>query len=695
MSFKELGKCLSVKEQTKAKDIILKLYDKYRDDFKTNLLVSNLLIDPYNNKADIDVINILMNISYEIEEQIEALAKDLRDICIVYDIIYTNNKINSEEMMQNKFLSLPLDFQLDIIAEYLEIILMNLANQSDKIIKQQNIYTGFEHFQEILKNGDFSSSIKTQSEMVINALTILVSFLYYNEKNQLHIENKMNIDIRDYIKDIDNIFQLAGEREFLEEIWNDCKYKSFSFEDGTIINNVGNEILNNCGNFRTEYRESIRFTDNLKFIQDLYGISINKIKSIKDIFIIKKNEFLKYSGAIKLTIDSTIDILSESIDVEKYIDKLDTCIKGYEYISTIALIISLSDNRNKFTDTRKIIIEKEFVIEHIQKILNVDYQEAKNILELYIFKGERGTEIFERPLINIDKERILLSYSLIVQINLRRKIEILLKQLYSNNELSKKGTYLERKIKMELNGITNVNVIKEKLKFEAYDNKPVEFDFLALVDNDKIFMIEMKNVFVPYESNQYYTAMNDINEGIEQIARRKKVIIRDWDKIKSKVTSFKLPEKISEENIWGCVLTNVFNFTGLNIDGVPVIDISLLCKYFNDPNVKTIIYKNNDKIVRKRKIRKENTIIFDKLKEYIINPTIVRDYEKNAKQIVREHPNKDNGRKTLRVTDNIIENNIILNRVKEENSYVTSSKIGRNELCSCGSGKKYKKCCGK
>jgi uncharacterized protein YecA (UPF0149 family) len=25
---------------------------------------------------------------------------------------------------------------------------------------------------------------------------------------------------------------------------------------------------------------------------------------------------------------------------------------------------------------------------------------------------------------------------------------------------------------------------------------------------------------------------------------------------------------------------------------------------------------------------------------------------------------------------------------------VNSAKIGRNELCPCGSGKKYKKCCG-
>lgn len=31
----------------------------------------------------------------------------------------------------------------------------------------------------------------------------------------------------------------------------------------------------------------------------------------------------------------------------------------------------------------------------------------------------------------------------------------------------------------------------------------------------------------------------------------------------------------------------------------------------------------------------------------------------------------------------------------EKNHNILSNKIGRNELCSCGSGKKYKKCCGK
>jgi uncharacterized protein YecA (UPF0149 family) len=36
----------------------------------------------------------------------------------------------------------------------------------------------------------------------------------------------------------------------------------------------------------------------------------------------------------------------------------------------------------------------------------------------------------------------------------------------------------------------------------------------------------------------------------------------------------------------------------------------------------------------------------------------------------------------------------ILEHESDDKKQVVSSKIGRNEPCPCGSGKKYKKCCG-
>ena len=38
-------------------------------------------------------------------------------------------------------------------------------------------------------------------------------------------------------------------------------------------------------------------------------------------------------------------------------------------------------------------------------------------------------------------------------------------------------------------------------------------------------------------------------------------------------------------------------------------------------------------------------------------------------------------------------NNIRKNRIRKK--LVKNRKIGRNEMCPCGSGKKYKQCCGK
>ena len=35
-----------------------------------------------------------------------------------------------------------------------------------------------------------------------------------------------------------------------------------------------------------------------------------------------------------------------------------------------------------------------------------------------------------------------------------------------------------------------------------------------------------------------------------------------------------------------------------------------------------------------------------------------------------------------------------LNELNSEHNNTSTPKIGRNDLCTCGSGKKYKKCCG-
>ena len=55
--------------------------------------------------------------------------------------------------------------------------------------------------------------------------------------------------------------------------------------------------------------------------------------------------------------------------------------------------------------------------------------------------------------------------------------------------------------------------------------------------------------------------------------------------------------------------------------------------------------------------------------------------------------------KTLTALDNEFKSTETLNMAEylrhKRGLKLESKKIGRNELCPCGSGKKYKKCCGK
>ena len=78
------------------------------------------------------------------------------------------------------------------------------------------------------------------------------------------------------------------------------------------------------------------------------------------------------------------------------------------------------------------------------------------------------------------------------------------------------------------------------------------------------------------------------------------------------------------------------------------------------------------------------------------NPAIVRVQTKKRMKEVTSLFEKNNWKFTIRLEpdkpEDISDLEILLNPPK---TVVAEKKIGRNDPCSCGSGKKYKKCCGK
>ena len=78
------------------------------------------------------------------------------------------------------------------------------------------------------------------------------------------------------------------------------------------------------------------------------------------------------------------------------------------------------------------------------------------------------------------------------------------------------------------------------------------------------------------------------------------------------------------------------------------------------------------------------------------NPAIVRVQTKKRMKEVISLFEKNNWKFTIGLEpdkpEDIADLEILLNPPK---TVVAEQKIGRNDPCSCGSGKKYKKCCGK
>lgn len=70
----------------------------------------------------------------------------------------------------------------------------------------------------------------------------------------------------------------------------------------------------------------------------------------------------------------------------------------------------------------------------------------------------------------------------------------------------------------------------------------------------------------------------------------------------------------------------------------------------------------------------------------IVCERLIKVYDKGGMTEERDEARK--------LYDSIEEEFGSLHSVEDKKVSITSNKIGRNEPCPCGSGKKYKKCCG-
>jgi len=267
------------------------------------------------------------------------------------------------------------------------------------------------------------------------------------------------------------------------------------------------------------------------------------------------------------------------------------------------------------------IIGKSKLAKLLTSIAGWHLSEAENALRLLTFDRVRSSlDIWSQPLIPIGKNDCILVPSIVLSLNLHRLFECHLAQW--DIGFDERGTIFENDIRASLKS-HGIPVVSMPLKFIASDGQPIELDVIALFD-DFLLLIEAKCLRNPYSHAQRYSAWKEIQKGIKQVNRSKRVVQSDWATIRQFADIQLPPVPLAADRVLGIVLTNIFTFTGMEVDGVRVADSMCLYKYLTDPDIKLHEISKPNGIVRTldvARLWKGNRPAPLELWEYIKKPT--------------------------------------------------------------------------
>jgi hypothetical protein len=514
------------------------------------------------------------------------------------------------------------------------------------------------------------------------------------------------------------ITYLSAQRVIYSELWANFKYSEWQlsirklpneevvyvlqpkridkYKQHRIANLRRNYILT-TSIFRTQDSDQIR--ESYKEITRL-SESIN-INDIETLYRINESDYFKAKRYAYVFIDTfKCNTCEFYLGISISNIKVHDIISGYEYLRTIADIYKVAvyavfDEENmahyKYLSP---IINLDELVRQFSRLYHYDLEYAHDIISLFTFNNKvRGeSDIFSKPLIFVGNNSILLCPTLIVQMNLERIIEML--ALENNIDLSPIGKQFEQKLRNILSFVPIINVNTNKVEFVAYDGKDVEFDFIGTFD-DYLLLFEFKAVVTPYSDKRLHSNEEMIQGGIEQILRRSKIIQKDWDKIR-RMCNIRLPEKpISDDKIIKILGTNIFDFNTLVVQGVRITDESTLLKFFLNPVVKVVsgLGKNKNKVVSTKKIWKGATPTVNEFLSYLDNPVTTSPYN-DCFEAQPKLFDRFEGDYPVAIIDQVLVKDPYRSAIQECIAEKSLGKVGRNDQCPCGSGKKYKKCCG-
>ena len=401
------------------------------------------------------------------------------------------------------------------------------------------------------------------------------------------------------------------------------------------------------------------------------------------------------------------------LDCEVKNIKIRDMIITYKFLDTLAEILyvaskkCINENKQETLIKEISIVDIDYLAEELARMHDFDVNYATKLIDRFIFheKSNRYDDVFAQPLLKISKSQVIMSQALIDQVNLDRAIE---RQFirYKKN-VAEVGHLFEQRFihkltrgyKKEIldskyNKIPNFQINTNEIKYIAFDGKEIEFDVVSVLGN-YLILTELKAIMTSYDLNDLEERKNNIKKAIKQLLRRKESIRYDWDKLKA-LTSIELPDKpYDDAHIILVACTDAYDYTPLKKNEVFITDESSYLKYFTNPYIACAIQQGSVTIQNLKSLWKRGYPEAREFMEYLMNPISILPYKDTLKKKWVPMPVMDENDCAIFCEEYELSEDPIMAAYETIKKEKKGKKIYPNDPCPCGSGKKYKKCCGK
>lgn len=706
--YNKLKQMIIEKKRDEVKKIFLKLSNEDVN-FKRNLFVNGIIKNPVSVEYKEEDFELIIPILKECSLDTKNCV--FLELLIMLEALYRNVKNNSSKLEEIEYFKEETYTKIFKLFAYLEYNFL----ETNKILKKEsgNIISGAsgEVCNVEVEYTNEKTSITNNYEGHVEATEEILRYILYKEKEEIGKTIHKNIELDKNLNifndpEFEKAIFLGVQRASYKNIWEKIKYlewnTSVDKKNKCIVFRPTDFKKNQLNQMALQREKNIEGKDLVTALSEMDQIKSIRSKALKNwenlncfsnewILNIPDNVLLGFYEYTKLINKEILKEFGEYI-LNKKIGEftIKKIIEVHMFLFAISqikqnFIEECSGKQNVRLSDLIDIITIDDLVNLYARITDTSPKKSKKILKHFIFEKKLEEDIFIKPLIKIGKDTLLISHNLILSRNYRRIVYKLIKA--NGVDIASGGKEFEQNLRKELRKYSNIKMNSEEREIKysnAFDGRDIEFDFLGKFEND-IFLMEFKNLSPSGEPKDIFDNERIIKEAVKQVNRREEALKKDSKKIQEFV-EFDIE---NYSNIRKIVVTNIFNFTGLIYDEVLIVDESTLLKFFKNPYTE-YTELNYRKATFTKSFQPFDAFSIQDFLSYLSSPVTTNIFN-NCFEIDTYKLHTFSGDYQFAIE----ENRLVKDPYKKEIMKRGLKKLGRNEICLCGSQKKYKKCCGK